>query len=70
MGAKVDAETQKMPLHMWLYPWLTWAGILIIVGVLVAIFLRPDHRMGVTAIAGLAVIVPVAASVSRLRRVP
>ena len=55
---------------MWLYPWLTWAGILIIVGVLVAIFLRPDHRMGVTAIAGLAVIVPVAASVSRLRRVP
>ncbi|WP_089341605.1 GABA permease [Burkholderia singularis] len=65
MRAVLDANGVRPPLRMWCFPWLTWAVILFICGVLVTMLLREDHRMEVTATAVLAAIVVAASRLGR-----
>ncbi len=55
MRASLEASGVSLPLRMWLYPWLTWAVILFICGVLGLMLFREDHRMEVVATFGLAI---------------
>lgn len=57
MRKKLLAQGQQLKLQMWLFPWLTWAVILFIVGALVIMMIRPDHRMEVVATALLTIVV-------------
>ena len=57
MRKRMNAEGQAPQYRMWLFPWLTWGVILFIVGVLVLMLLRPDHRVEVTATALLSVLI-------------
>ncbi|MDU4249632.1 MULTISPECIES: GABA permease [Pseudomonas] len=57
MRKKLLAQGHQLKLKMWLFPWLTWAVILFIVGALVIMLIRPDHRMEVVATTLLTVVV-------------
>ncbi|MDF3864289.1 GABA permease [Pseudomonas denitrificans (nom. rej.)] len=57
MRKKLLAQGHQLKLKMWLFPWLTWAVIIFIVGALVIMLIRPDHRMEVVATTLLTVVV-------------
>lgn len=57
MRKKLLAQGHQLTLKMWFFPWLTWAVIVFIVGALVIMMIRPDHRMEVVATALLTVVV-------------
>ncbi|MHB9800047.1 GABA permease [Pseudomonas sp. MT3] len=57
MRKKLLSQGHQLKLKMWLFPWLTWAVILFIVGALVTMLIRPDHRMEVVATTLLTVVV-------------
>ncbi|MBD9501576.1 GABA permease [Pseudomonas sp. BGr12] len=57
MRKKLLAQGHQLKLKMWLFPWLTWAVIVFIVGALVIMLIRPDHRMEVVATTLLTVVV-------------
>ncbi|MCP8478848.1 GABA permease [Pseudomonas sp. ZM24] len=57
MRKKLLAQGHQLKLKMWLFPWLTWAVILFIVGALVTMLIRPDHRMEVVATTLLTIVV-------------
>jgi GABA permease len=54
MRAQYGFINGNIPLRMWYYPWLTWAVILLIAGVLITMFFLPAHRMETVATATLA----------------
>ncbi|NER60735.1 GABA permease [Pseudomonas sp. MAFF212428] len=64
------ARGEKIAFRMWLFPGLTWATIVFIVGVLTVMLVRPDHRIEIVA-TGLLTIAVVAAGllVARKRKV-
>jgi GABA permease len=68
MRATLDAGGAQPGLRMWCFPWLTWAVILFICGVLIAMLLREDHRMEVSATAVLAALVVFASWLNRRAR--
>ncbi|MGZ4598690.1 MAG: amino acid permease [Oryzihumus sp.] len=45
MRRRLDAEGHRPAVRMWLFPTLTWATIVFIVGVLVLMVIRPEHRL-------------------------
>jgi len=45
MRRRLDAEGHQPAVRMWLFPTLTWATIVFIVGVLVLMVIRPEHRL-------------------------
>jgi len=57
MRKKLLAQGHQLKLKMWLFPWLTWAVIIFIVGALAIMLIRPDHRMEVVATTLLTVVV-------------
>ncbi|CAJ0741823.1 GABA permease [Ralstonia mannitolilytica] len=68
MRAALGASRVDLPLRMWLFPWLTWAVILFICGVLIAMLMLPGHRMEVGATALLAWLIVAAAWLNRRAR--
>ncbi|AIO68345.1 GABA permease [Burkholderia oklahomensis] len=68
MRSTLDATGERPPLRMWCFPWLTWAVILFICGVLVVMLLREDHRMEIAATAVLALAVVAASWMNRRAR--
>jgi len=68
MRASLDASGVSTPLRMWLFPWLTWAVILFICGVLLAMLILPGLRTEVIATAILAALVFVAAWLNQRKR--
>ncbi|SDJ37179.1 amino acid transporter, AAT family/GABA permease [Pseudomonas delhiensis] len=55
MRATLQRRNQAIACRMWLFPWLTWAVIAFISGVLVVMFILPEHRIEVSSTLGLAV---------------
>ncbi|MFZ5957832.1 GABA permease [Pseudomonas knackmussii] len=49
MRATLERRDQALACRMWLFPWLTWAVILFISGVLVTMFIMPSHRIEVSS---------------------
>ncbi|WP_065761808.1 GABA permease [Pseudomonas defluvii] len=61
------ARGEKIVFKMWLFPGLTWATILFIVGILTVMLIRPDHRVEIIA-TGLLTIAVVAAGLLTARK--
>ncbi|WP_324657642.1 GABA permease [Burkholderia thailandensis] len=57
MRKMLDATGERLQLRMWCFPWITWAVILFICGVLTVMLVSEAHRMEVGATAVLALIV-------------
>jgi len=49
------ARGEQIAFKMWLFPGLTWATIVFIIGVLVVMAIRPDHRAEIVATALLSI---------------
>ena len=62
------ARGEQIALKMWLFPGLTWATIAFIVGVLVVMAIRPDHRAEIVATALLSIGVVAAGLLVQRRR--
>ncbi|MEK6290430.1 MAG: GABA permease [Paraburkholderia tropica] len=65
MRSLLDAEGTAVRLKMWCFPWLTWAVIVFISGVLVTMLLRENQRMEVAATAALALAIVAASWMNR-----
>lgn len=65
MRSLLDAEGRAVKLKMWCFPWLTWAVIVFISGVLVTMLLRENQRMEVAATAALALAIVAASWMNR-----
>jgi GABA permease len=61
------ARGEKIAFKMWLFPGLTWATIVFIVGILTVMLIRPDHRIEIVA-TGLLSIAVVAAGLLVARK--
>ncbi|KJK09420.1 MULTISPECIES: GABA permease [Pseudomonas] len=61
------ARGEKIAFKMWLFPGLTWAAIVFIVGILTVMLIRPDHRIEIVA-TGLLSIAVVAAGLLVARK--
>ncbi|KVU63118.1 GABA permease [Burkholderia cepacia] len=57
----------RIQLKMWCFPWLTWVVILFICGLLVAMLVRDEQRVEVTATAALALVVVAASWLNQIR---
>jgi GABA permease len=69
MRQKRIAAGEAIDFKMWLFPWLTWATIVFIVGVLTAMLIGEDHRIEIIATAVLSlVVVGAGLTVSRRRK--
>jgi GABA permease len=57
MRQKRIANGEAIDFKMWLFPWLTWATIVFIVGVLTVMLIQEDHRMEIIATGVLSLVV-------------
>ncbi len=68
MRAQHERAGVHLELKMWCFPWLTWAAIILIGGVLVGMLVRSDQRIEVVATGGLALAVIAASQMNRSYR--
>lgn len=64
----LKGDESRLQFKMWCFPWVTWATIVFICGVLILMLLGDDHRVEVAATGGLAACVLIAASINRIYR--
>jgi GABA permease len=57
LRAKLERAGVEMPVRMWLFPWLTWAVVIIIPVMLVYMATRPSSRLDLAMTAGIALLV-------------
>ncbi|GAB7531624.1 GABA permease [Pseudomonas sp. 3A(2025)] len=70
MRRQLVAKGEPLTFRMWLFPWLTWAVIIFIVGVLTTMLFMEKHRMEVVATALLSLgVVATGLLISRRRKV-
>ncbi|VVE85101.1 amino acid permease [Pandoraea sputorum] len=68
MRAKFRAKGVALPIRMWLYPWLTWAVIVFICGILLTMIWREEQRCEMLTTGALAVGVVAAALIHQWLR--
>jgi GABA permease len=68
MRRQREANGEAIAFKMWLFPGLTWATIVFIVGVLGVMAVRPDHRAEIVATALLSIGVVAAGLLVQRRR--
>jgi GABA permease len=61
---RLEQSGGDMPIRMWLYPWLTWAVVVVIPVMLVYMATVPDQQLNIIATAAIAVVVLVLAVVT------
>lgn len=59
LRAKLDESGAPMPVRMWLYPYLTWAVVIVIPVMLVYMATQPDQQLNIGATAAIALVVVV-----------
>lgn len=68
MRAKLELAKDGLQLKMWCFPWLTWAVIAFVCGVLIMMLLGEEHRIEAAATGALAICVVAASWLNRRYR--
>lgn len=67
MRRQLDRDGTTIPLKMWLYPWLTWAVIIFIVGCLIVMSTMPEYQVLVLSTGGAGVAIALIGLLHQLR---